>query len=287
MIDKWIYCDSNRKSPETGVPILLERKVYQEIGGALNAIRHIKHQRDEIPIKTFLTCSEEDLWVFVFERLASLNVQVEKLFEDNHGISEKSRYYLGEEPLFRHDRDFVEKITEESQSKIQEYLSKNFDTVGSVLVSDYQKGFVVDAFINGIATTCRKNEVPTVIDATHQSLGWVENFEVVKPNESAWGNFVKTLGNEKRAIDDLLSRGNRQILITMGGRGIRYVTRTIDKVESAVQVKVRDVTGAGDAIAAAISIILYENKNLSNFLEDLSRTGALAVSRKRTSLPDS
>jgi sugar/nucleoside kinase (ribokinase family) len=54
-----------------------------------------------------------------------------------------------------------------------------------------------------------------------------------------------------------------------------------------VQVKVRDVTGAGDAIAAAISIILYENKNLSNFLEDLSRTGALAVSRKRTSLPDS
>ena len=46
-----------------------------------------------------------------------------------------------------------------------------------------------------------------------------------------------------------------------------------------------DVTGAGDSVAAIVSLIVGSGKRLVDYLDKLNQVGGLTVAQPRTSLP--
>jgi len=43
MLDKWVYLEIKRASPEANVPVVCVKNEFSELGGAGNALRHLSN----------------------------------------------------------------------------------------------------------------------------------------------------------------------------------------------------------------------------------------------------
>jgi D-beta-D-heptose 7-phosphate kinase/D-beta-D-heptose 1-phosphate adenosyltransferase len=108
----------------------------------------------------------------------------------------------------------------------------------------------------------------------------------VKPNLSEWNEYVKHVGSEAKGIGFLFTEGTQSILVTQGSQGVRLITPTSDVIVLPKEgIEVIDVTGAGDSLAAAISLVIGEGHSLSDNLENLNLIGANTVRHAKTELP--
>jgi Sugar kinases, ribokinase family len=84
-----------------------------------------------------------------------------------------------------------------------------------------------------------------------------------------------------------LNKGVKQVLITLGSRGVVY-NNILTLVHKPVpKVRVVDTTAAGDAFTSAIAVALSQGKNIDDAVEFGNAAGMLTVTKKgaQTSLP--
>jgi ribokinase len=92
--------------------------------------------------------------------------------------------------------------------------------------------------------------------------------------------------SEDEAVEKLIQDGTKGIVITLGSQGVRYINEKLESkiVSPSLQVNPIDVTGAGDSVAAALSLIIINNDILASDLEYLNQIGGETVSKIRTEL---
>jgi ribokinase len=96
--------------------------------------------------------------------------------------------------------------------------------------------------------------------------------DVVMPNQHELGN----LGGASTLLDS----GVRAVVITLGARGIRIVTREGDIDVPPFAVRAVDTTGAGDAACGAFAAALAHGSDLAYAARRASAAGALAATRE-------
>ncbi len=77
----------------------------------------------------------------------------------------------------------------------------------------------------------------------------------------------------------LLDRGVRNVIITLGSRGLFFANRREEMYVPAFPVKAVDTTAAGDALMGALACALAEGKPVREVLRFASAAGALAATR--------
>lgn len=131
------------------------------------------------------------------------------------------------------------------------------------------------------------NPAPAV-KLTDELLGKID---ILTPNESECeiltGLPVKTVEDAGKAITYLLNKGVRQVVVTMGGKGVVY--NSSDKIvhKPVPKVQVVDTTAAGDSFTGALSVALTSGKDMDEAVDFANAVGTLTVTRKgaQTSLP--
>jgi ribokinase len=95
-------------------------------------------------------------------------------------------------------------------------------------------------------------------------------------------------GLDAGATTDLLSRGPRSVVLTLGSRGAIVDDGTGPVAVAAPRVRVADTTGAGDAFTGALAYRLACGDALVDAAALAARVGALAVTRNgaQSSFPD-
>ena len=108
--------------------------------------------------------------------------------------------------------------------------------------------------------------------------------DILTPNEVEAsvlsGVKVVTLDDAKLAADALQKKGARDIVITLGGKGVYVRSRGKEIRISARDVEAVDTTGAGDAFNGALVTALAEGKDLFEAAAFGNAAGALAVTKK-------
>jgi ribokinase len=86
---------------------------------------------------------------------------------------------------------------------------------------------------------------------------------------------------------DLISKGAKSVLITLGEMGSVLVTNEDAEFFSAFKVKAVDTTAAGDAFCGALAVALSEGLDVKSAIRFASATGALSVQSEgaTTSMP--
>ncbi|MCL2352439.1 MAG: ribokinase [Firmicutes bacterium] len=121
--------------------------------------------------------------------------------------------------------------------------------------------------------------------------GLLAKADVLTPNETECGLMtgaeIASVGDAGRAIPDLLARGARNVIVTMGKNGAVY--NDGDKIVHcpAPPVKAVDTTAAGDCFSAAVAVALGEGKSIAEAVGFACRAGALTVQKMgaQASLP--
>jgi ribokinase len=104
---------------------------------------------------------------------------------------------------------------------------------------------------------------------------------VLCPNEHEasllTGRTVGTLTEAEAAARELLARGTRSVIVTLGERGSLVVTADSATHLSAPAVKAVDTTGAGDAFIGSLAFFLARGANLTEAAQRANRIAAVSV----------
>ncbi len=147
-------------------------------------------------------------------------------------------------------------------------------------------------FAAGLANNA---DVPFILDpAPAQKLSheFLRMVDVLTPNETEaeilTGIKVTDESSALLAAKDLLNRGVKAVILTMGSKG--YVLATKDRVQfvSAVKVDAVDATAAGDAFTGSLAVGLAQGKTLKDAALFANHVAALSVTKMgaQSSMPD-
>lgn len=285
MLDKWAYLKSVRKSPETDAPVVQLEKEFMEMGGAGNALRHLAN---------LSTGDHEFIGVIghdpdgqkLIEISKTIEAQTQLIMDDNRETTVKERYFLDGVPIYRHDRESTTDIDKGIESKIFLKIEKSIISKDAVLLSDYAKGVLSQDLISKVIILAKSLKIPIISDPGLGRIQLHAGCDTIKPNAKEWQVFVDVMGSEARALSMLFSKGTKSVVVTQGARGVRLIEKGIEfqsHVENSNDAT--DVTGAGDSVAAALSLLVNSSGFEPSLLPILNMVGGQTVSKSRTELP--
>lgn len=120
----------------------------------------------------------------------------------------------------------------------------------------------------------------------------LEKIDYLTPNET---ELIKLSGmtsvseeNIRKGAYSLLTKGVRNVLVTLGDKGVLLVNHNMEKIYPARKVKAVDTTAAGDCFNGALVTALAEGKGLEEAIKFANLASSIAVTRKgaQSSIPN-
>ncbi|WP_064091163.1 ribokinase [Rossellomorea aquimaris] len=106
------------------------------------------------------------------------------------------------------------------------------------------------------------------------------------PNESELeiltGMPVKTEEQIKAAASTLINKGVKDVIVTMGSRGVMWVTKEDVQMVNSHKVSAIDTTGAGDAFTGCFAHYLAKDGDVSHAIKMATAFAALSVTKRGT-----
>lgn len=285
MLDKWSYHLQTRISPEAPVPVIREESIQFELGGAGNALRHLNYLSTNS--HELLTILGNDQTGLQLREISNASKSIVHWVMDTSRITTvKERLFIDGRLIFRKDSEDLSDISANLEAEIVQSIKSIVHNFNVILISDYAKGIFTVNLVKQIQDLAIQYDIPIVTDPGYGRVHIYAGCTVVKPNLSEWNEYVKLVGSEAKGIEFLFAEGTQSILVTQGSQGVRLITPTEDVIELPKEgIEVIDVTGAGDSLAAAISLVIGEGHSLSDNLENLNLIGANTVRHAKTELP--
>ncbi len=118
-----------------------------------------------------------------------------------------------------------------------------------------------------------------------------KGIDFIKPNETEIGILtgMDTENQKERicAARELIRKGVKNVIVTLGGEGCVHVTADSEEYFPAHKVKAVDTTAAGDCFTAAFALALSQGKSCEKAISLGQKASAIAVTRKgaQTSIP--
>ena len=184
MLDRFIYGNATRLSPESPVPLIDVATEVFRLGGAANAVNNIR----VLGGKVIAVGVIGDDWFG--KRLTGL---LKEDGIDTTGIIEcgerrttvKTRVIAGQQQLLRFDRETREPIKKEYIYAILDFLKNKIASADVVLISDYNKGVVTRDLFKGLLSLAEKFDKPILVyPKVEQSLDY-----------KGINTFITTIGN--------------------------------------------------------------------------------------------
>jgi len=154
------------------------------------------------------------------------------------------------------DEEKIDRIKDINIEALQQY--------DAVIISDYNKGFLLEEDIQFIAD----NHELVFLD-TKKLLGdWARNINFIKINEQEYER-TRHLLADKEWLDE-------KLIVTMGARGCIYN----GNIYRVLQVEIKDLTGAGDSFLAALARKFVEEGNIFSSINYANDCATIVVQQK-------
>jgi ribokinase len=151
----------------------------------------------------------------------------------------------------------------------------------------------LDAVISAAKSARQHNALVILNPAPAQALPpeLLSNIDFIVPNETELSQLTGMELHDLHSIETgarkLLSRGNFSVVVTLGEKGVLFVSQDETFHTPAFTVKVLDTTAAGDAFIAGMTVSLAHGKALRESMRYACACGALAATKfgAQSSLP--
>jgi D-beta-D-heptose 7-phosphate kinase/D-beta-D-heptose 1-phosphate adenosyltransferase len=159
-----------------------------------------------------------------------------------------------------------------------------------VLLSDYAKGALTARLIRTIIDAARNLGKRVIVDPKSPNLSIYRGATLIKPNRREFAEASRSRAESDESIvdaaQDLMRLADCEaILVTQGERGMTLVTRSGEEIHlPAYPVKVRDGSGAGDTVAAAISVALAAGADWETAARMANAAAAVTVGKDGTAI---
>jgi D-beta-D-heptose 7-phosphate kinase/D-beta-D-heptose 1-phosphate adenosyltransferase len=259
MLDRFVYGQVDRISPEAPIPVFSIREERSMLGGAGNVARNLAALGAQT---SFVSAIGNDK---VGHEIASM-VGKEKrmvphmLTEAGRVSTTKTRYVAGTYQLLRADREVTQPITDATAQMLIETVRGEMAHNQAVILSDYGKGLFTRATLAAIIESARARNLPVIVDPKSRDFSLYSGATCVCPNLHELANAAT---RELHTEEDIISAARSlieahsiaSILVTRSRDGMTFVSAQGEVHHIAARAQeVFDVSGAGDTAIATLTL---------------------------------
>lgn len=264
MLDRYMFGDVSRISPEAPVQVFDLRKVENKLGGSSNVSLNVK----TLGANPYLigVIGDDEMGDLLKSTMAEQGQNTDGLIvDDKRPTTCKTRVISDSHHLIRIDSESKEDIDKKTESKIIDKLNSVIESMDLIILQDYNKGVLTKSLIKKIIETANSKGKKVLVDPKFENFFEFKKSFIFKPNrkeiEDAFGRKSKSPEDLDEMVKSLLDRLNcKNVVLTLGENGMRIYQKikgkvTIDSIKTRAR-KVADVSGAGDTVISTIAFCL-------------------------------
>jgi D-beta-D-heptose 7-phosphate kinase/D-beta-D-heptose 1-phosphate adenosyltransferase len=262
MLDEFVWGKVRRISPEAPVPVVDVTEQTYRLGGAGNVAANVRALGGN-PIAIGLA-GKDSAGDRVLSLLQQLGIESTGIIRSDLATTLKTRIIAHNQQIVRADRENKQPIGRQLTSEIAAAFDRHLSNVGSVIVSDYDKGVVNRDLLEEILPRARSHGIPVFLDPKVHHADYYRPITMITPNlheaELLTGLSITGQIMLENAGRKLMEKfGCEYALITRGEDGMSLFnsngTHTMRSHHLPTFAReVFDVTGAGDTVIATLAL---------------------------------
>src|ERR1700749_3761869 len=291
MLDEFVYGEVSRISPEAPAPVIAAQRSETNSGCAGNVALNIASLgarcifvgligEDEVGVKLAVTLAQEPGIECVLVHDPARPTTRKVRFVSEHFSTH----------MLRADWELAAPASGEIEQRLIDTILPQLARADIVLLSAYAKGVLTARVIPNVIDAAPKAGKRVIVDPKSANFAIYRGATLLTPNRKEFAEATRSRADSdtdiaEAARDAMILADCEAMLVTRSEHGMTLVSRSGDVVHvPAHPVKVRDVSGAGDTVVAALALALAAGADWETVLRIANAAAAVAVSKKGTAI---
>ncbi|HXQ10726.1 MAG TPA: D-glycero-beta-D-manno-heptose 1-phosphate adenylyltransferase [Caulobacteraceae bacterium] len=269
MIDRFVYGEVSRISPEAPIPVMSRGRESVMLGAAGNVARNTASIGAATRLVGVVGDDEAGREAL---RLLGRESGIEGFLVTaaDRPTTVKTRFVSGNQQLLRVDHETTAAIGGETEANLVRAIADAAQGAGAILLSDYGKGVVTPAVIEACHAAAAREGAVLIVDSKARSFDRYGPADVVKPNAAELAHATDLPTGSDAQVEIALARALeispcKAVLVTRAaegmslgarGRGVAHLRRPAPQVF--------DTSGAGDTALAALGVAFAAGETIED-----------------------
>jgi rfaE bifunctional protein kinase chain/domain len=289
MLDRYLWGTATRLSPEAAVPVVDFVEQSECLGGAGNVAANLAALNARVA--AFGIVGEDEPGRALRACLCAAGIADAGVVAGKSRVTTvKTRVIARHQQIVRIDRERREVVPAPLEEKLFRQMLAALKQLDGLVLSDYDKGLITDAFADRVLSACHHLKVPVFVKPKTSRLYAYRGARVIVCNAKEAGFFVTRSLHDEKSFEEagrqlLAHFGCSAVVVTRGEKGMsifeeaspRHITIPATSFEvtyarvgqSAVERgstgrQVFDVTGAGDTVLSVLSLAVAAGASLTD-----------------------
>ncbi|MFN5741738.1 MAG: D-glycero-beta-D-manno-heptose 1-phosphate adenylyltransferase [Planctomyces sp.] len=290
MLDRYVYGDVCRISPEAPVMILNANSTEDRLGGAAAAASFLRHLGVHVSLQTAV--GDDQNGSVLTQLLTEQGIATSSVLRDADRVTTVKERILGGRPqreprqILRVDHETRRPLSGELTSRLLGAIPHYAPNSHILVLSDYGKGICTERLVRELVQICRIRNIPLLVDPARGAvLNKYYGVSLLKPNRDEAGELtgrnISSIEMAMEAAVEIQHRGDIEtVVITLDQIGCVFVTHGQPPVHLPTEAsQITDITGAGDMFLAALAYAVGNGQDLPEAVRLANRAAGLEVRR--------
>jgi D-beta-D-heptose 7-phosphate kinase/D-beta-D-heptose 1-phosphate adenosyltransferase len=291
MLDEFVYGEVSRISPEAPAPVIAVQRSETNIGGAGNVARNIASLGARCMLAGLI--GEDAAAAELKAQLSQQSLIETVLVCDPSRPTTRKVRFVSEHfstHMLRADWELAAPASASIEQKLIDAILPLLPRADIVLLSDYAKGVLTARVLRNVIDAARKLGKRVIVDPKSANFAIYRGATLLTPNRKEFAEATRSRADTTQSIADAAQDAMQladcdAMLVTQSEHGMTLVPRGGEAIHvPAHAVKVRDVSGAGDTVAAMLAVTLAAGADWETTLRMATAAAAVAVSKKGTAI---
>ncbi|MDB5618632.1 D-glycero-beta-D-manno-heptose-7-phosphate kinase [Tardiphaga sp.] len=291
MLDEFVYGEVSRISPEAPAPVIAVQRSEINIGGAGNVARNIAALGASCIFVGLI--GDDEAGRMLTDRLAQEDRIEALLIVDASRPTTRKVRFVSEHfstHMLRADWEMASPAAAAIEQRLIDTILPQIVRADIVLLSDYAKGVLTARVLRNVIDAARKLGKRVIVDPKSANFAIYRGATLLTPNRKEFSEATRSradtdAGVATAAQEAMILADCEAMLITRSEHGMTLVPRDGTAIHvPALPVRVRDVSGAGDTVAAMLAVAMAAGADWETTLRAATAAAAVAVGKKGTAV---
>jgi D-beta-D-heptose 7-phosphate kinase / D-beta-D-heptose 1-phosphate adenosyltransferase len=289
MLDDFVYGEVSRVSPEAPVPVIAVRREEKVIGGAGNVARNLAGLGARCLFVGVIGADEAaDL---VAKTIAGFSLIEPHLVVDPSRPTSRKVRFVSEHyssHLLRADWELAKPVSGQIEARLIEVVAALIPRADAIVLSDYAKGVLGPRLIRTVIDAAAQLDAPVIVDPKGTDFSIYRGATVITPNRKELAESTRmpvgTVPEIAAAAAAIrAAAGAQAVLVTLSEEGMLLDAAGAEPVHvPAYPVRVRDVSGAGDTVAAVLAALIATGADFESATRAANAAASVVVGKRGT-----
>ena len=287
ILDRYIWGDVTRISPEAPVPVLRMLRTTHVPGGAANVALNLRGLDVEVSVVGYVGADADGDVLCRVLQAEGIRTESVIVLPDRPTIT-KTRVMGGKQQMLRMDMEDASPVGSPMSRHVQQANIRSILSGADVVVlSDYAKGVLSAEVCEIIIDLARERAIPVVGDPKGRNYGKYTGATALTPNRA---ELALATGTETEDTEALITAGERLreqlelsfLVFTQGEEGMTLLRDGEVRHFPAGAREVFDVSGAGDTVIATLAAGIAANMTVPDALTLANYAAGIVVGKVGT-----